>query len=172
MTNDISEDTMIAKLNARLYRELDHLIDELTVIIPARLGTDQQYGDYKDTIVLQRLIQARIQDLRKLIAGLERVDPGALPQDAAGFGSVLRVRDLDTGEDFRYTLLVGDRIDGEDGEVLLDSPIGVALAGCRAGDETEVAAEDGPRRLRVLAVTTLFERVGTDPSPSQAMRMG
>jgi transcription elongation factor GreA len=171
MSNDILEDIMIAELNARLCRELDHLIDELTVIIPARLGTDQQYGDYQDTIVLQRLIQARIQDLRKLIAGLALVETDTLPQDAAGFGSVLRVRDRDTAENFKYTLLAGDGIDAEAGEVPLDSPIGVALVGCRAGDPVEVAFARGPLRLRVLSVATLFERLGTDPTVSPAMRL-
>ena len=163
---------MIAELNARLYRELDHLIDELTVIIPARLGTDQQYGDYKDTILLQRLIQARIQDLRRLIAGLALVDRDALPPEAAGFGSVLRVRDLDSGEDFKYTLLTGDRIDPEAGEISLESPVGAALVGCRPGDEIEAATPQGPRRLRILSVVTLFGRLESDPLPSPPMRLG
>lgn len=162
---------MIAELIARLSRELDDMIDELTVIIPARLGTDQQYGDYEDTIALQRLIQARTQDLRKLIAGLALVNPDALPRDAAGFGSVLRVRDLDTDEDFKYTLLAGDRIDDQAGDVPLDSPIGAALAGCRAGDEAEVSLNRGSRRLRVLSVATLFERLGTDPTPPPVIRL-
>lgn len=163
---------MTAELNARLYRELDHLVDELTVIIPARLGTDQQYGDYKDTIVLQQLIKERIQYLRKLIAGLAQVGSGALPLDAAGFGSVLRVWGLDSGEDFKYTLMAGDRIDPEAGEIALESPLGEALVGCRPGEEVEVATPQGPLRLRILSVATLFERLGSDAVPSPSMRLG
>jgi transcription elongation factor GreA len=148
---------MIADLNVRLNQELERLAEELTVRIPSRLGSEQREREYQETLDSQRDVQRQIQYLRKLLAGLAVIDSDALLPDRAGFGSVVRVRDLQTGEEFDYTLMAGEPIDLEAGEISLASPVGHALLGRRPGDELEVQTPQRVRRLKVLALTSLFD---------------
>jgi transcription elongation factor GreA len=148
---------MIADLNVRLNQELDRLAEELTVRIPARLGSEQREREYQEALDSQRRVQGRIQHLRKLLAGLAAIEPDALLPGRVGFGSVVRVRDLQTGEEFTYTLMAGEPIDLEAGEISLASPVGHALLGRRPGDEIEVQTPQRVRRLRVLSMTSLLD---------------
>ena len=144
---------MLASLRQRLNRELDGLVHELTVLIPERLGDDRGAEEYASIVERQARIRARIHVLQKLGDALEGLGPENLPAEGAGFGSEVRIRELGTGATLTYTLMAGDAIDLEAGEISLASPVGQALLGQRAGDEVEVATPVGRRRFRVISVT-------------------
>jgi transcription elongation factor GreA len=107
--------------------------------------------------------------LGQLIAGLEAVGPGTVWDDRAGYGSTVFLRDLDSGEETFCTLVAGDLVDDQAGQVPLGSDLGRALLGCRAGDEPVVETPEGTRRLRVFAVNTLPQSLGmADTGPHGA----
>jgi transcription elongation GreA/GreB family factor len=87
------------------------------------------------------------------------VQPWMLPEEGAGFGSRVRLLDLDSGARLDYTLMAGDAIDLDAGQISLASPVGQALLGRGEGDEVSVRTPLGARRLRVLRV----ERREEDP---------
>ncbi len=151
---------------ARLESELARLTHELTVHLPARLGTEQSPRDYRDTLDVQKLARAEANQLRRLLEGLERVSAAALLPERAGFGSRLQVQDLDTGEPIAYTIMDGDGIDLDGNEVSLHSPVGQALVGSSPGTVVEVETPHRKRRLRVLSVSTLFDRLSLAASPT------
>jgi transcription elongation factor GreA len=160
---------MKQKITARLEVELARLTDELTVHIPARLGTEQNHRHYQDTLDVQKLVRTKASQLRRLLNGLEGVSSAALLPDRAGFGSHVRVEDLDTGETVAYTIMDGDGIDLDSDEVSVHSPVGQALVGRAPGAVVEVTMPHRTRRLRVISVATLFERFALDPEPVTAV---
>lgn len=151
---------MIAELNTRLNRQLEHLVEELTERIPARLGKEQAQAAYAEALDRQRAIQRRIQYLQRVAAGLALVDPRALVQGRVGFGSQVRVEDLRSGEILSYTIMNGEGLDLDAGEISLASPVAQALLGGKEGEAVEVATPQGPRRFRILSATTLFDVLG------------
>jgi transcription elongation factor GreA len=76
-----------------------------------------------------------------------------------GFGSRVVVEDLRTREEETYTLVFGDYIDVEGGQISVASPLGQALLGTREGDEVKLQLPRGERRLRVRQLTTLPQMV-------------
>lgn len=154
---------MFTDLKARLNRELDQLVEELAVRIPARLEEDQSQTDYNTTVELQHHLQQRVKFLHQVLAGLETVDSSTLSPGRAGFGSTVRVRDMKSGEAFDYTLMTGEP-NLDLGEISLGSPVGQALLGRIAGEDVEVRTPQGARHLRVLSVTTLDGRLESDES--------
>ena len=146
---------MISELRKRLTRELDDLVEELTVRIPARLGAEHTPHEYQAWLDLQRDVQARVNFLHATLAALESVHGGMLPPRGAGFASRIRLLDLDDGARLEYTLMAGDSIDLDAGEVSLVSPVGQALLGRMEGEEVTVRTPVGRRRLRVLSVERL-----------------
>ena len=153
---------MIAELSTRVNRELELLVDELSEGSPGRSTEVPHATSPSDAREQQRLIRRRIQYLQRVSAGLTMVEPVTLSRGAIGFGSTVRVQDLRTRDTLEYTLMTGDALDIDAGEVSLASPVGQALLGCREGEEVEVITPHGRRRLKVVRVTTLFDRLEAD----------
>jgi transcription elongation factor GreA len=159
---------MLATLRQRLNRELDGLVHELTVRIPKQLGEERGAEEYESVVERQRQTRARINVLQNLLAALTGLGPEALPPEGAGFGSEVRIRELSSGSTMTYTLMAGDAIDLEAGEISLASPVGRALLGLKAGDEVEVATPVGRRRFRVISVTPWADALaGAAPATAQ-----
>jgi transcription elongation factor GreA len=98
--------------------------------------------------------------LRQVTTCLGRVDPADLAPGRAGFGSQVVVENLETHAVVAYTLMLGDLIDIEAGQVSLASPIGQALRGARPGASVEVVLPGQRLRLRVQSVRTLPQLLG------------
>jgi hypothetical protein len=108
--------------------------------------------------LLPQEIQRELRFLRQLTAGLACSHPGTVWHDRAGFGSVLVARD-DAGRE-RFYKLVSQRLDPLDAaQVSLSSELGRALLGKRVRDAVETTEGNVARRLRILTLRTLPERL-------------
>ena len=107
-------------------------------------------------------LQKRVSRLGQIAAGLAVVDPESLPAHGAGYGSVVTVKDVSTGETDEYTLMVGSLVDIDANQVSLASPIGQALLGKIAGDEITVTTPQKRTRLLVTRVVTLLRLLEDD----------
>jgi regulator of nucleoside diphosphate kinase len=93
-----------------------------------------------------------IEQLEDELDRAEIVPPGSLPPGVISMHSVVRLKDLDTGEQIRYRLVFpGESFPGETCVSIL-APLGTALIGYQAGDRIEWPVPRGIRRLQVLTV--------------------
>lgn len=156
---------MIAELNIRLNRQLDDLAEELTERIPAELGKEQADAAYADTLDRQQAIQRRILYLRRIASNLAFIDPDVLTPGVVGFGSQVRVEELRSGDVLSFTIMSGENLDLDAGEISLASPVAQALIGQNEGDVVEVVTPQGKRRFRILSTTTLYDLLGSQETP-------
>ncbi len=82
-----------------------------------------------------------------------------MPYDKVGFGSRVKVKELDLGEVFDFTIVAGDFIDLDAGHISMASPIGRGLLGAKVDQEVKVQLPAGERRYKVLELTTLPQQV-------------
>ena len=155
---------MIAELSSSLERQLNHLVAELTERIPARLGTEQTQAAYSEAVERQRAIQRRIHYLQKVSRGLGQIAPETLVRGRVGFGSQVRVEDLQSGELSTFVIMAGNDLDFDAGEVSIASPVAQALLGHTEGEVVEAETPQRMRRFRILSTTTLFDLLGLTES--------
>ena len=74
----------------------------------------------------------------------------------------MTVEDLDGGDTFEFTIVAGDFVDFDAGQISLASPIGRGLLGARRAEERAVALPSGERRYRVRELRTLPEQLGLE----------
>jgi len=159
---------MLDELKQRLDDEITRLSHELQVVLPKAIQRAVEHGDlrenseYKSALERQQFVQARLNHLSRRRAELSNVDLTAIPSDRIGFGSRVTVIDQRSGETETYTLVFGDYIDVEIGQVSLASPLGRTLLGRTVGDEVELQLPRGIRRLKVEGLVTLHEMVRHD----------
>ena len=90
-----------------------------------------------------------------------RVVPlGKVPADVVTMNSVVRLRDLDSGETEEYELVYPADADVSLNRISILAPIGTAILGYRLGDVIEWPVPAGLRRLRVEEVLYQPERAG------------
>jgi len=93
---------------------------------------------------------------------LAQIEVENLPLDRVGFGSKVRVKELEMGEDHDFTIVAGDFVDFDAGQISFASPIGQGLLGARKDEEVEVSLPAGKRRYKILDLLTLPEQLGME----------
>jgi transcription elongation factor GreA len=139
---------------------------ELTVTLPraiqraAELGDLSENAEYKSALERQQFVQARLNHLTQRAGELSRIDPDAIPTDRVGFGSKVRLEEIDSAREIEYTIVFGDYIDLEGNQISMASPIGSSLLGRKMGEEVTVRLPRGDRTYRIVELITLRQMVG------------
>jgi transcription elongation factor GreA len=156
---------MLEDLKLKLEEEIQRLSHELQVVLPDTIRKAVEHGDlrenseYKSALERQQFVQARLNHLTKRMQELSKIDLNEIPDDRVGFGSRVTVQDLRSKDLETYTLVFGDFIDIETGQVSMASPLGQALLGKQVGEEVSLRLPRGERKLKVEELTTLPEMV-------------
>ena len=159
---------MLEELKAKLEQEIERLTHELQVVLPRAIKTAVEHGDlrenseYKSALERQQFVQARLNHLTRRMQELSKIDLAEIPADRVGFGSRVTVRDLRTKEEEVYTLVFGDYIDIETGQISMASPLGQTLLGKQVGEEVTLQLPRGSRTLKLTELVTLPEMAGGD----------
>lgn len=159
---------MLDEIRERIEGEIEALTRELNVELPDRINNAVELGDlrenaeYKSALERQQFVQARIGQLGQRMSELSKINVTEMPHDRVGFGSKVTVFDEFLGEEVEFSLVAGDFMDLDGGQVSIASPIGRGLMGARAGETVEIELPVGVRKFEVRALTTLPEQLGLD----------
>jgi len=154
---------MLEELKEKLDNEIERLSQELQVTLPQAIQKAVEHGDlkenseYKSALERQQFVQARLNHLTRRRAELSNIDLSAIPNDRVGFGSRVIVRDLRTSDEETYTLVFGDYIDIDTGQISMASPLGQTLLGRQVGEEVVLKLPRLERKLRIESLMTLPE---------------
>ncbi|MDQ7006939.1 MAG: transcription elongation factor GreA [Acidobacteriota bacterium] len=154
----------LKRITSRVEQELRELERELRVELPREierataLGDLRENAEYHAALERQRYLQARVGQLQQRLSQLSTIRISSIPTDRAAFGSILKVEDLDTGEEKTFELVIGDDGDPATGKISISSPIGRSLVGRVPGDEVTVRTPGGERVFEILELTTLHQR--------------
>ncbi len=114
------------------------------------LGDLRENAEYETAKEAKHQLESRIASLESRLAGAQIVDPKELPQDKAYLGTTLELKNLDSGEIIRYTLVAQDEADFSKGRISVTSPIGKGLLGKKPSDVAEIQIPAGKVKFRVL----------------------
>lgn len=161
---------MLDEIREKIESEIEALTHELNVDLPDRINKAVELGDlrenaeYKSALERQSFVQARISHLSQRMAELSKIDVKAMPADRVGFGSKVKVRDHFMDEEVDFTIVAGDFMDLDSGQVSMASPIGRGLMGAKEGEDVVVELPVGERNFTVLKLNTLPQQLGVKKS--------
>lgn len=142
----------------RLQQELEGLKQERPRVAEMirRAAADK---DFRENAPLdaarehQGIMEARIRELERIVAGAEVVDPNDHQGEQIYVGSSVQLWDVALEEELTFTLVGPDEANPAQGRISIASPTGGALLGRRAGDEIQVQAPAGIVHYRILHTT-------------------
>jgi transcription elongation factor GreA len=152
---------MLEEIKQKLEDEIERLMKELTVTLPkaiqkaVELGDLSENAEYKSALERQQFVQARLNHLTQRASEISRIDTSKISPDHVGFGSKVKLRDVQNNSEVSYNLVFGDFIDLDSDQISMASPIGNALVGKKLGDEVVVKLPRGDRTYKIVELTTL-----------------
>ncbi len=159
---------MLDDIREQLSEETERLLHELEVVLPKaiqhalELGDLRENAEYHAALDRQGFVHARLDYIRRRLAELAEIDMETIPTDRIGFGSRVKLRDLEDDTTEVYTVAFGEQIDFEKAEISMASPMGKALLGRRPGDEVSVSLPRATVRYEILELSTIHELTSAD----------
>jgi transcription elongation factor GreA len=152
-----------AKIKKKLQEEIKALEHELHTDLPKELMKARAHGDLSENAEFkyakerQSFVSARLGQLHKRMADVAMMNLSNLPVDRAGYGSRVRVLDLQKSAEVEYTLVTTEEADASKGLISTTSPIGKALIGKKVGEEIKVVTPAGMKEFEVVSLKTIHE---------------
>lgn len=115
------------------------------------LSENAEYDAAKDE---QRDVEARIEELEKLLKNVEVVDVEQVDGKVTrvSFGCTVKLLDKEMKEELEFTIRGSSEADSLNGSISNESPLGKALIGAKKGDTIDVEAPVGVVKYKILDV--------------------
>ncbi|MCD8054985.1 MAG: transcription elongation factor GreA [Lachnospiraceae bacterium] len=113
------------------------------------LSENAEYDAAKDE---QRDIEARIEELEKLLKNVEVVDEDEINLDQINIGCRVKVHDIEFDEEMEFSIVGSTEANSLQGKISNESPVGKALLGKKVGDEVQVETQAGTITYQVLEI--------------------
>ena len=113
------------------------------------LSENAEYDAAKDE---QRDIEARIEELEKLLKNAEVVVEDEIDLDKINVGCKVKVRDLEFDEDMEFSIVGSTEASSLQNKISNESPVGQALIGKKVGDIVDVETQMGTIQYQVLEI--------------------
>ena len=137
------------------YLETDKAKEVAEQIKEARsFGDLSENSEYDEAKAEQGKLYSKIAEIKNLIENAEIVEKmdANLTKGAVTLGSVVKVRDLDEGDEEEYAIVGSQEANPMQGKVSDDSPFGRALYGHVVGDKVKVDAPECELHFEILSV--------------------
>ena len=113
------------------------------------LSENAEYDAAKDE---QRDIEARIEEVEKILKNAEVIVEDEVDLDKISVGCLVKVYDEEFEEEMEFKIVGSSEANSLQGKISNESPVGKALIGAKVGDEITVEAEAGLMKYKVLGI--------------------
>lgn len=113
------------------------------------LSENAEYDAAKDE---QRDIEARIEELEKILKNAEVVVEDEVDLDKINVGCQVTIHDIEYNEDLVFKIVGSTEANSLKGKISNESPLGKALIGAKIGDTVKADAPMGTVQYKVLGI--------------------
>ena len=113
------------------------------------LSENAEYDAAKDE---QRDIEARIEEIEKILKNAEVVVEDEVDLDKISVGCSVKIYDEEYEEEMEYKIVGSSEANSLKGKISNESPVGHALLGHKVGDEVTVETQAGEIHYKVLSI--------------------
>ena len=153
------------KKNILTYEGLKKLEDELENLkvvrrkeVSQKIKEAREQGDLSENALYyaakdeQRDIEARIEELEKILKNAEVVVEEEADLDKVSIGRSVKILDCEFDEELEYKIVGSTEANSLKGKISNESPVGKALLGKQVGDTVTVETPAGEFSYKVLSI--------------------
>ena len=138
--------------------ELDHLenIERPEVINAIREARDKgdlsENAEYDAAKERQGLLEAKIAELKNLIAGARIIDESKISTDEVQLLNRVTIKNVANGMQMTYTIVTETEANLREGKISITTPIAKGLRGHKVGEVVDVQAPAGKMKFEILDI--------------------
>lgn len=145
----------------KLTDELNYLRKDAREALADRLHNafqDGQDDDFVENAELEAarnelsFLEGRIQDLEDILNNYQLIDESSDPHETVRVGDWITVVEEGFDEEERYHLVGPAEADPANGRISVESPLGKALLGAKAGNSVKVNAPNGILKFSIVSI--------------------
>ena len=143
-------------------KKLEDELDELKVVkrkeVSQKIKEAREQGDLSENAEYdaakdeQRDIEARIEEIEKILKNAEVVLEEEADSDKVSIGCNVKILDCEFDEELEYKIVGSTEANSLKGKISNESPVGHALIGSKIGDVVEVETPAGVLKYEVLEI--------------------
>lgn len=165
MVNIYGGKKMADKKNILTYEGLKNLEDELQDLkvyrrkeVAQKIKEAREQGDLSENAEYdaakdeQRDIEARIEEIEKILKNAEVVVEEDVDLDKINIGCRVTIKDLEYDDDLVYKIVGSTEANSLKGKISNESPVGRALIGAKKGEVIEVETQAGVLKYKILEI--------------------
>ena len=115
-------------------------------------GDLSENAEYDAAKEAQAHLESRIAKIEETLSRARIIESSQLPNDKVYILSLVKLKDLGTGETIEYRLVSPEEADFEKNKISVTSPLGKGLLGKAKGDFVAIKAPAGELRYKILEV--------------------
>jgi transcription elongation factor GreA len=126
--------------------------------IAQKIAEARSYGDlsenaeYDAAKEAQEHLEIRISKLEETLSRARIIDSSQLPNDKVYILSLVKLKDLKTGEEIEYRLVAPEESDFDKNKISIMSPIGKGLMGKVPGDVVKIKVPAGTLEYKIIEI--------------------
>jgi transcription elongation factor GreA len=137
----------LAFLKTTKRREISKAIAEARA--HGDISENAEYDAAKDA---QGYNEKKIAELEEKLSSARILDDSQMPKDEVLIGATVTLRDLDTDEELKYTLVSEVEADYEQNKISITSPVGKGLLNHKVNAEVEIKIPAGILHYKILKI--------------------
>jgi transcription elongation factor GreA len=115
-------------------------------------GDITENSEYDDAKNEQAFVEGRILTIERMLRNAKIIDDEEYNPDEVGIGSKVTLFDVETQEEFTYTIVGSAEADPSANKISNESPVGMALLGKKVNSEVEIIVPAGKLVYKILNV--------------------
>ena len=142
----------------KLEDELDDLIVVKRKEVAQKIKEAREQGDLSENAEYdaakdeQRDLEARIEEIEKILKNAEIVDEDEVDLGTINIGCQVKILDLEFDEELTYKIVGSTEANSLKGKISNESPVGKALIGKKVGELVSVETQVGVVQYKVLDI--------------------
>ena len=144
-------------------KKLEDELDDLKVVkrkeVSQKIKEAREQGDLSENAEYdaakdeQRDIEARIEEIEKILKNAEVVLEEEADSDKVSIGCNVKILDCEFDEKLEYKIVGSTEANSLKGKISNESPVGKALIGKKVGDSVTVETQAGDLTYKILEIT-------------------
>lgn len=116
-------------------------------------GDLSENAEYHAAKEEQSLLELKIAKLKQVLSTARLFDESQLDTSKILIHSIVKIKNVDNGMAFTYTLVADSESDLETGKISVNSPIGKGLLGKEVKDVAEINAPNGIMKFEIIEIS-------------------
>ena len=149
-------------LTADGFKKIEQELERLRTVqrkeVAERIRESKDFGElsenseYEDAKNEQAFVEGRIMELKRILHNALVIEKRDVKTNRVSIGSKVTVRDMDTKDEWVYTIVGSIEADPAEDRISNESPVGEALMEQKVGDLVTVEAPAGEMHLKIVKI--------------------